>query len=329
MLSIYDDGERLRFGCDLELIPNTLAGMAVEELRKFPTTAPPAPGAVLKRVAEVQIVRVNDTACYGIDKGEPVGKPDVGRKPSAASGAAVVQSLVFDRDVFSLEDAKAWISSHDGFGDYGVDETENTYRFRQYDPQWFSAFRTGELREGLVAIYGIVKDAELASDEAGGNVAKAVNARLARDGLRLVLGSARVEKAEGTDGTEERYVLGIVLEPTDGEGGAEFKPDTQGDIYSVADVRRAAHAWMEQHGKVDLDHSWDPTSKQQVRVLETYLAPVDMEINGETIAKGTWLLALRVLDDTIWATIKAGGIGAYSIGGTAMREPVSSEDTNG
>lgn len=328
MLSIYDDGDRLHFGCDLDLIPNTLAGMAVEALRKFPTVAPPAPGAVLKRVAEVQVVPVVDAACYGVAKDEePVGKPEVGRQPSAAAGTAVVQSLVFDRDVFSLEEARAWIASHDGFGDYGVDETENTYRFRQYDPQWFSTFRTGELREGLVAIYGIVKEAETAA--ADGSVAKAVNAQIVRDGLRVVLASARVEKAEDQAAAEERYILGVVLEPTDGTDGAELKPDTQGDIYSAADVRRAAHAWMEQHGKVDLDHSWEPTSKQQVRVLESYLAPVDMEINGAQIAKGTWLLALRVLDDTIWANIKAGGIGAYSIGGTAMREPVSSEEPNG
>ena len=38
------------------------------------------------------------------------------------------------------------------------------------------------------------------------------------------------------------------------------------------------------------------------------------------------LLALRVLDENIWKAIKAGKIGAYSVGGLASREPVPPEE---
>lgn len=330
VLDIYQSADRLHFGCDVDLIPNELAGMAVEKFGMFIRAGLPEPGTVLKRVGMVQVVAVEDGATYGVAKlEEEVNKPDINRKPSQAAGTAVIQSLVFDQATFTAEQARAWIAAHDGFVDNGVDETENTYRFRQYDPKWFSTFRTGQLTDGIVAIYGIVKG-EAPAPEAAKDVTKTVNDRINRDGLRLVLGSANVAKADEADeaAPEERYILGIVLEPTDGTDGAPLQPDTQGDIYSAADVRKAAHAWMEEHGNVDLAHSWEPTAKDQVRVLESYIAPVDMDINGTKIRKGTWLLALRVLDDEIWQQIKTGGIGAYSIGGKAFREPVS-EGTNG
>ena len=154
--------------------------------------------------------------------------------------------------------------------------------------------------------------------------ALAVNARICERGLRCVPTS----KADAEP--EERYILGLVLEPTDGTDGAPFKPDTQSDIYSAADVRKTAHGWMENYGQVDLGHSWVPVANDQVRILESYLAPCDFDIgegdNVYHVLKGTWLLALRVLDENIWKAIKSGKIGAYSVGGLASREPVPPEE---
>ena len=61
---------------------------------------------------------------------------------------------------------------------------------------------------------------------------------------------------------------------------------------------------------------------KDVRILESFLAPVDFEIKGRKIKKGTWLLAVRVLNDAVWKAIKSGGFTGFSIGGSAVRSPV-------
>lgn len=109
--------------------------------------------------------------------------------------------------------------------------------------------------------------------------------------------------------SEERYVLGVVLEPE--------KVDAQQDIYSAAEVREAAHRFMEQYRNLGLMHR--EILGEQVKILESYLAPAEFEADGTRIKKGTWLLAVRVVDDELWKQVKAGELTGFSIGGSAIR----------
>jgi DNA adenine methylase len=108
---------------------------------------------------------------------------------------------------------------------------------------------------------------------------------------------------------EERYVLGVVLEPE--------TVDAQKDIYSAAEIREAAHRFMEEYRNVGLMHR--EIVNGRVKILESYLAPADFDLDGTRIKKGTWLLAVRVLDDELWRQVKEGEIGGFSIGGSAVR----------
>lgn len=109
--------------------------------------------------------------------------------------------------------------------------------------------------------------------------------------------------------SEERYVLGIVLEPE--------RVDAQQDIYSAVEVRDAAHHFMEEYRNLGLMHR--EILGEQVKILESYLAPADFEVDGTSIKKGTWLLAVRVVDEELWGQIKAGELTGFSIGGSALR----------
>lgn len=111
---------------------------------------------------------------------------------------------------------------------------------------------------------------------------------------------------------EERYVLGVVLAP-------EMR-DSQGDIYSHDEVRKAAHEYMEMAGNLGKQHR-EIVAKDKLRILESYIAPVDFEQDGEQVAKGTWLLGIRVVDDDLWSGIKKGEFTGFSIGGQAFRRP--------
>jgi len=110
---------------------------------------------------------------------------------------------------------------------------------------------------------------------------------------------------------EERYVLGIVLEPE--------TVDAQKDIYAAAEVREAAHKFMQEYQNIGLMHQG--LVNKGVKILESYLAPAAFELDGTQVRKGTWLLAVRVLDDELWKQIKAGELGGFSIGGSAQRHP--------
>lgn len=116
---------------------------------------------------------------------------------------------------------------------------------------------------------------------------------------------------KGVDPNDERYVLGIVLEPE--------VIDAQGDIYSADEIRNAAHRFMEEFGGLGLMHNMRVNG--QVKVLECYLAPTDFTIGDTTVRKGTWLLGVRVLSDELWELVTQGVLTGFSIGGSARRVP--------
>jgi hypothetical protein len=117
--------------------------------------------------------------------------------------------------------------------------------------------------------------------------------------------------------TEDRFVLGIVLEPTKELN----QPDSQNDVYSADEVREAAYGFMEDYQAIGLQHRDDITD--HVRILLNWITLEDTVISGQDVAKGTWLLGLRILDDALWQSIKDGDITGFSIGGVANRQPTA------
>lgn len=73
----------------------------------------------------------------------------------------IVQSILFDKEKFTLTEAKNWLKKHDYKSDK-VDETDEYYRFRQRDPDDFDpdSFRTKEIEDGVKFIMGKLKQEE-------------------------------------------------------------------------------------------------------------------------------------------------------------------------
>ena len=122
-----------------------------------------------------------------------------------------------------------------------------------------------------------------------------------------------VRKAEEAATVEERYVLGVVLEP-------DVK-DAQNDIYSADEVRTACHKYMEEYRGLGLMHEKDAAGK--VVILECYVAPCDFSIGEEAVKAGTWLMGFGIRDDDLWSAVKSGEYTGLSIGGSAVRKPAS------
>lgn len=113
---------------------------------------------------------------------------------------------------------------------------------------------------------------------------------------------------------DERFVLGIVLEPE--------TRDAQDDVISLQEIQKAAHKFMEDFGgRRGLMHRKDISDK--VKIVETYIAPSDLLIGGVRVRKGTWLMGWRIEDGGLWSDVRTGKLTGFSIGGSARRVPES------
>lgn len=105
---------------------------------------------------------------------------------------------------------------------------------------------------------------------------------------------------------EEHIVYGIVYEPD--------TKDSQGDMASEDEIRKAAYQFMEEVQVFKVNHK----GKQvKTKVLENYIAPVSFSIGKKKVKKGSWVLVTRVLDKKLWEEIKGGNITGYSMAGYA------------
>lgn len=104
---------------------------------------------------------------------------------------------------------------------------------------------------------------------------------------------------------EQQLVYGIVYEPD--------VEDSQGDFMTAAEIEKAAHNFLKDARNIDTQHDFQSGVGE---VVESYVAPADLEIEGESIAKGSWILVTKASDE-IWEEIKKGDITGYSMAGTA------------
>lgn len=121
------------------------------------------------------------------------------------------------------------------------------------------------------------------------------------DGKANFTSTGRILKAD----SETHFVTGIVYEP--------LVEDTDGNYMTEAEITKAAHWFMKNDGDVDVQHCFKKA--KGVEVVESYVAKSDMDIEGQDIAKGTWIMTMEVTDDKTWDAIEKGDITGFSMGG--------------
>jgi len=203
----------------------------------------------------------------------------------------VMQTLILDKVKFATKgDAVLWIKNHNfKIKPVAPDDTENSWRFRQRDPGEFveESFRTISITDGVKGVVGKLKEAN-------------TNKRDVEKQVRLL----PIDKAE-----DKRVVFGIVLEPE--------TVDSQGDVISEDEISNAAHVWLAELQDRGIMHQ--SIENDKLDIYESYLAPVDFDVNGQEVKKGSWLLMYHVKDGALWEEIKRGEFTGFSIGGFARR----------
>lgn len=109
---------------------------------------------------------------------------------------------------------------------------------------------------------------------------------------------------------EQRLVTGIVLEPNE--------VDAQGDTISPDVIEKAAHDFLAEYNRrnrMGVQHSM--FGDVGVDLAASWVTHEDTSINGEAVKKGSWLMTVKVLSDSIWQRIKKNEITGFSIGAIA------------
>lgn len=106
------------------------------------------------------------------------------------------------------------------------------------------------------------------------------------------------------------YVTGIVYEP--------MTEDAHGNYMTENEIQKAAYWFAKNGNQCDIQHNFEKLENSAV--VESYVTKCDMEIGGQPIKKGTWMMTVEIDDDTFEKVEKGeltgfsmGGIGKYSL----------------
>jgi hypothetical protein len=109
----------------------------------------------------------------------------------------------------------------------------------------------------------------------------------------------------------------VVLEPE--------TVDLQKDVTSADEIEKAAHQYLLDSrvvGDSHLKNERGTLIEANAGVVESFIAPVDFEVGGERILKGSWVIAIKVNDSELWQAVETGDITGVSIGGFGERVQV-------
>lgn len=219
--------------------------------------------------------------------------------------ATTIQSIILSKDIFkTLAEAKKWIEDNDLRSDK-VDETENTFRFRQSEPEDFEpdrfgpgeAFRIITLTEGVQATIGTLKEGKASG--------KTKNLNPGGEAIGIYCDFVKVDKAR-------RIVEGPALVPN--------VMDLQGDFELAEDIEETAHKFLSDFRNIGEMHR---KFTNIGALIESWILRQDIQVGKRTLPKGTWMVAVKVLNDATWKKVETGELRGFSIGYTGRRHEVT------
>lgn len=99
--------------------------------------------------------------------------------------------------------------------------------------------------------------------------------------------------------------------------------DAHGDVTSEDEVRKACHSFNAFCRQANLFHL---VKTKDFSFAESYIAPVDFQLDDHLIKKGTWLAVTQTHNEELWGKQKSGEIVGLSIGAMATIEDVVEDD---
>lgn len=107
---------------------------------------------------------------------------------------------------------------------------------------------------------------------------------------------------------DKQIIYGVVLEPD--------TIDAHNDIMSAEEIEKSCHFYMLNSQTIGLSHK---KTFSEARILESYIAPVSFKLGKGNVKKGSWVMAVKILDNEKWKKIKRGDFTGFSIGAMGKR----------
>ena len=121
-------------------------------------------------------------------------------------------------------------------------------------------------------------------------------------------GSSNVElnaQFIGDPNNPEKILYGIVYEPD--------TVDSQGDFMDSASIKKSAEDYLANYRAIDTEHNM---LAGVGTVVQSYIAPQDLTICEKSVKAGSWIMAVKVNDET-WNQYVSGEITGFSMFGMA------------
>ena len=94
--------------------------------------------------------------------------------------------------------------------------------------------------------------------------------------------------------------------------------DLHGDYVDIDTIRKAKESFNRQLKNARMSNLYHLVETESFDIIESYLAPCDMELLGNFVQKGEWLVTLQIEDQDLWEMIKNDEITGVSIGAMAQ-----------
>ena len=191
---------------------------------------------------------------------------------------------------------------------------------RELTPGYMKAFM--RFMKALVTPEDIAEAHKFAFASAGGAAGKRGPKEVEMIADIIDVEQSYVDFIEKAVDDEKRLVTGIVMKPD--------VPDAHGDTTTAEEIRKAHEGFMlrsqemnAQHDRMtgddELDEYTKASTSDDTKLVESYLAPNDLTIGNTDISKGSWIMTVKVIDDTAWSLVKSGKLTGFSIQGTGNR----------
>lgn len=108
-----------------------------------------------------------------------------------------------------------------------------------------------------------------------------------------------------SDDGDKHLIYGVVYEP--------MTEDYHHNYMTADEIEKACHWFAKNGDKVDVQHCF--VKEEGLEVVENYIAPCDMEIGGQPVTKGTWIMVTECTNDAVWEAVQKGELTGFSMGG--------------
>jgi hypothetical protein len=125
---------------------------------------------------------------------------------------------------------------------------------------------------------------------------------------------ARIFKTEPA----EQKFWAVVLEPMSDTGPGGIG-DAHGHLMTEEEIQKSMHNFMLNGGQIFKDHK----GAVEAKIFEVFCAPVQYEVDGEVIKKGSWVMGTKVYNTELWKGVESGEYGYYSPGGYGTLEDLT------